>query len=193
MTAASFFVYLFGAVAVAGALAMLVQRNPIFASLSLAVTFLALAGLFAALEAHFLAIIQLIVYTGLIQVLIIYTVMLMDLDESHIQRRRNAARIFGAVAGGVLAIQIVSAAWQGFSPAPQAAAPGFGTTAAVANVLFGPYLLPFEVVSVLLLAGIVGAVVLAKTKPPTRGKTPRSEHPTPIDTESSVHPKLIRR
>lgn len=192
MTWHSFFVYAFGAVAIVGALGMLLQRNPIQASLSLAVSFLAVGGLFAALDAHFLAVIQLIVYAGLIQVLIIYTIMLMDLQDDELKRRLHFARIVGVLAGVLLAVQITFAVLRGASPEPAAADAAYGTTAEVARVLFGKYLLPFEVVSVLLLGGIVGAVLLAKAQL-KKGKTQVSRLPTPIDTESSVAPKLIKR
>lgn len=193
MTATAFFIYLFGAVAIGGALGMLLQRNPIQASLSLSVTFIAVAGIFAALDAHFLAIIQLIVYAGLIQVLIIYTIMLMDLSEEDLQRKITIARVLGGIAGAILLIQLVSAGIQGFSPPETVSPEGFGTTAAVARTLYGKYLLPFEIVSILLLAGIVAAVLLAKPGSWKRGKSDLSKTPTPLDTESSVHPKLIKR
>ncbi len=192
MTAVSFFIYLFGAVAIVGALGMLLQRNPIQASLSLSVTFIALAGIFAGLDAHFLAIIQLIVYAGLIQVLIIYTIMLMDLTEEDLKRKITMTRVFGLVAGGILLVQLVSAGMQGFSTPAAVAPEAFGTTVAVARTLFGKYLLPFEIVSILLLAGVVAAVLLAKPGQWRRGKTDLSKTPTPLDTESSVHPKLIK-
>lgn len=192
MTWASFFLYLFGAVAVAGALGMLLQKNPIQASLSLAVTFLAIGGIFAGLDAHFLAVIQIIVYAGLIQVLIIYTVMLMDLSEEDLKRRIHLARVVGVLSGVALLVLITWAVWRGPSPEPVASSAPYGTTHSVAQVLFGKYLLPFEVVSVLLLGGIVGAVLLAKAQL-RKGKTELSKNPTPLDTESSVAPKLIKR
>ena len=193
MTATAFFIYLFGAIAIVGAVGMLLQRNPIFAALSLAVTFMSLSAIYAALNAHFLAAIQLIIYTGLIQVLIIYTIMLMDLSEADIQRKFNPARLLGVLVAGLFGIQLVGAAFSG--PVIEAAAlpEGYGTTAAVAQVLFSTYLLPFEVVAVLLLAGVVAAVLLAKSSQRPRGQTKLSEDPTPMDTESSVNPKLIKR
>lgn len=192
MTWVSFFLYLFGAIAIAGAVGMLLQKHPIQASLSLAVTFLAIGGIFAGLDAHFLAVIQVIVYTGLIQVLIIYTVMLMDLREDDLRRRIHVSRVAGVLSGLVLLGLVTFAAWRGASPEAAASDAGYGTTASVAQVLFGKYLLPFEVVSVLLLSGIVGAVLLAKAQM-RKGKTELSKTPTPLDTESSVAPKLIKR
>lgn len=192
MTWEAFFLYLFGAIAVGGALGMLLQKNPIQASLSLAVTFLAIGGIFAGLDAHFLAVIQIIVYAGLIQVLIIYTVMLMDLSEEDLKRRVHLSRVVGVASGVVLLALVTLAVLRGASPEPVVSEAGYGTTASVAQVLFGKYLLPFEVVSVLLLGGIVGAVVLAKSQL-RKGKTELSKNPTPLDTESSVAPKLIKR
>lgn len=193
MTGVSFFLYLFGAMAIAGGLGMLLQKNPVPASLSLAVTFLALGGMFAALDAHFLAVIEIIVYAGLIQVLIIYTVMLMDLGEDDLKRKHTFARVLGALSGVLMLVQIGLAVLGALSPEAAPAVPEYGTTAEVAKVLFGKYLLPFEVVSVLLLAGIVAAVLLAKAEVIKRGKSEASLLPTPIDTESSANPKLIKR
>jgi hypothetical protein len=88
---------------------------------------------------------------------------------------------------------LVSAAVQGFKTPEIAAPAAYGTTAEVARTLFGRYLLPFEIVSVLLLAGVVAAVLLAKPTVRKRGKSDLSKTPTPLDSESSVHPKLIKR
>jgi NADH-quinone oxidoreductase subunit J len=193
MTGVTFFLYLFGAVAIAGGLGMVLQRNPVPASLSLAVTFLALGGMFAALDAHFLAVIEIVVYAGLIQVLIIYTVMLMDLGEDDLKRKHTFARVLGALAGVLVLAQLGMAVLRGVSPEAAPAVPEYGTTAEVAQVLFGKYLLPFEVVSMLLLAGVVAAVMLAKSEKIKRGKTDATRFPTPIDTESSANPTLIKR
>lgn len=193
MTAQTIFIYFFGVMAIAGALGMLFQRNPVQASLSLSITFIALAAIFAGLDAHFLAVIQIIVYAGLIQVLIIYTIMLMDLGPDDLRRKINMVRLLGTGAGLIMVVQLVSAAVQGFTQPAVDVPPGFGTTASVAQVLFGKYLLPFEIVSVLLLAGVVAVVLLAKPTTWKRGKSDVSKNPTPLDTESSVHPSLIKR
>lgn len=157
--------YLFSLVAVIAGLGVVTARNPITSALSLVACFFFLAANYVLLDAHFVAVIQVLVYAGAIMVLFIFVIMLLNLrgDEPAPLFELSRRALFGIAVGGLLGIGLITAV----SLHPGAPAGGlpdeFGTIAAVGRSLFaGPYLLPFEVVSLLLTVAVVGAVVLAK-------------------------------
>lgn len=158
--------YLFGFGAVFGAVATVTSRKPVMSALFLIVNMLCLAGLYALLEAHLIAVLQIIVYAGAIVVLALFVIMLLNLREKQglVSRHKIAMQVIGGV---IIAVVVASLA-AAVDPAalPQVADIGeeFGTVAGVAKLLFTRYILPFEIASVLLLAAIVGAVILSKSK-----------------------------
>jgi len=152
---------LFGAICVAGAVNLLVQRHPINSALSLVVVMGSLAGEYLLLGAEFVAAIQVIVYAGAIMVLFIFVIMLLNAGvEEHTQGSRVALLIGvpGMVIGTVL-VAWVLVAHSGTQEVALGALPGPPKT--IGWLLFHDYLLPFEVTSVLVLIAIMGAVVLA--------------------------------
>jgi NADH-quinone oxidoreductase subunit J len=138
------------------------SRNPVTSAMFLVLTIVALAGLFVLLHAFFLAAVQVLVYAGAVMVLFLFVIMLLDLKEE--ERRR--IRAFGLVAG----LLSVAALLGIFLKALLQTRPGRGlpppvaegTTAPLGKLLFTEYLLPFEIVSVLLLVAIVGVILLSK-------------------------------
>jgi NADH-quinone oxidoreductase subunit J len=161
--------YLFGSVAVGTALAMILQRNPVVSALLLVGNFFCIAGLYLLLQQQFLAVIQIVVYTGAIMVLVIFVIMLLNLgDEQRLRERINFWQSIGiALAVGFLAEMVYILMFQGRSTGHAAMHPeaaSLGTVEAIGNALFTRFLLPFEVTSVLLLVAIVGAVILAKRR-----------------------------
>lgn len=157
---------LFSALAVGGGVLTITRRRPLASALSLAVTFLAVAGLYALLQAPFLAVMQVFVYAGAILVLVIFVIMLLNLpDEAHEEERIGRARAgFGLVVGVALFGILYRAIDSLELDVPEAVPEGFGTIEAVGDALFTRYLYPFEIVSVLLLVAIIGAVLLAKRR-----------------------------
>ena len=157
--------YVFGLMALASAVSVISQRNPIASALSLVLCFFALAAEYVLLDAHFVAVIQVLVYAGAIMVLFIFVIMLLNIRESGPTPLGTLSNrgIFGLMAAGLLGIGIL-AGLDGLVHHPAASLPAdYGTIHAIGTVLFsGPYLLPFEAVSLLLTVGMVGAVVLAK-------------------------------
>jgi NADH-quinone oxidoreductase subunit J len=155
--------YIFAFVAVAGALLMVTRKNPLSAAFALVLSIVALAGLFAMLLAEFIFVLQILVYAGAIMVLIIFTIMLLNLKKEEIKETPVSkfqvlmlALICAACAFGF--IEILSEI-----PATEVTTPeGFGSIEGVGRMMLGAYLYPFEVISVLLLAAIVGVVLLAK-------------------------------
>ena len=144
---------------------VITRRNPIASALWLVVCFLATAGIFALLGSVFIAVIQILLYAGAIMVLFIFVIMLVHTDPSELKTRTiNFAKILAAAAAVYLAIVLGIAVWRPpFISAPSAGKVFLGP-ATLGRELLTQYIMPFELLSVLLLIAIVGAVVLAKKK-----------------------------
>jgi len=171
--------WIFFAGAVISAAMCVLRRNPVSAAMWLVSTMFALAGIFVILDAPFLAAIQVLVYAGAILVLFLFVIMLLNLDVTTTDLRGSLS-IGGAVAvTGLLAVEL-GALWAytperlalellpvgatSFPGAIPAGAVSENIVLDVARPLFDAYLIPFEATSVLLLAAVVGAVVLAKRR-----------------------------
>lgn len=157
--------YLLGGLSVVTALLMVTRQNPIASALWLVVSFFAFAGLFVTLSAHFIAVIQILLYAGAIMVLFIFVIMLLNLKAEEIKPRQLQ---FSGLLGGGLAIYLVILFTLGLlrsnrGPFPELTE-DFGYIAPVGRLLFTKYLIPFELTSVLLLVAIVGSVVMGKRK-----------------------------
>src|SRR5690242_15585479 len=154
----------FAAIAVAGALNLLIQKHPISSALSLIVVMGSLAVEYLLLGAEFVAAIQVIVYAGAIMVLFIFVIMLLNAGvEERTAHASRVAYLFGLP--GVVLVGVLMA-WVLITrdPASEKVAVGqlYGSGAAIGRLLFKPFLLPFEITSVLVLIAIMGAVVLAR-------------------------------
>ena len=165
MSAPAVFFYLFGAAAVVSAIAMVLNvRNTVASAMSLVVTMISLAVVYVVLDAHLVAALQIMVYAGAIVVVFLFVVMLLNLRRDEFsQPRERLAKLAGVVfaLGGAFAfLQLVPQSL----PTVQAIPADFGSYAAVGRALYHDFVLPFEVSSLLLLAAIVGAVVLAKRR-----------------------------
>ena len=164
--------WFFSAVAVGAALLFVTRRSAIASAMWLVLTMFSLAALFVILDAHFVAAIQVLVYAGAIMVLFLFVIMLLNLGQ---RSERDLPRWLGYVVVAAVAALLGSQLWavSRVAPPEQIRLPA-GTVAAMAeqqgavSVISGPlfrdYLIPFEITSVLLLAAIVGAVVLAKRR-----------------------------
>jgi NADH-quinone oxidoreductase subunit J len=153
--------WLLSALTVFFAFFTMTRRNPVTAVMSLVATFFCLAGLYATLSAHFLAIIQILVYAGAIMVLFIFVVMILNREEvSPVVVRPT--RLVALVAAAYLLLKFVHIADTGVAPlanVPEA----FGTVANIGDLLFREFLWPFEAISLLLLVAIVGGVVISRS------------------------------
>jgi NADH-quinone oxidoreductase subunit J len=137
-----------------------VSRNPVTSAMFLVLAIVSMAGLFVLLHAFFLAAVQIIVYAGAVMVLFLFVIMLLDLKE---EERRQFNR-FGLAAGviAVLALGGVTVATLA-AAVPETGAPVLeGATRPLGLALFRQYVLPFEIVSLLLLVAMIGAVLLSK-------------------------------
>jgi len=155
----------FAGLAIGSAIAMVSQRNPLYSAISLIGVFIALASIYVTLAAPFIAAVQVIVYAGAIMVLVIFVIMLLNVEQEEPRRRRLRFLVPAAI--GMAAILIAETAFILYSVQ---AAPGqmprglsdVGLTYSIGEGLFTGYLLPFEITSILLLMAIVGAMSLAR-------------------------------
>jgi len=139
------------------------RRNPVTAVMSLVATFFGLAGLYATLSAHFLAVLQVLVYAGAIMVLFIFVVMILNREEVAPLALRPL-RVLGVLAAVYLFVKFIDVvSFDLPSTVPAPASDTFGTVAAVGEMLFREFLYPFEAISVLLLVSIVGGVVISRS------------------------------
>jgi NADH-quinone oxidoreductase subunit J len=156
-----------GAIALGAALNILVQRHPIYSALSLILTFIALAGIYIQMHAEFIAVMQIVIYTGAIMVLFIFVIMLLNAREESEQRpARRFIMYSGLVLSIALTVEVSLVVFKGFTGYGIILAPPVGTltgnTASIGKELYTRYMLPFEVTSVLLLVAIIGAIIMAK-------------------------------
>jgi NADH-quinone oxidoreductase subunit J len=137
------------------------SRNPVTSAMFLVLAIASLAGLFVLLHAFFLAAVQVLVYAGAVMVLFLFVIMLLDLKAEE----RRKVKTFGVGAGLVCVVAILAILLASISRTPIDLPGGpslEGGTVPLGNLLFKQYLLPFEIVSLLLLVAMVGVVLLSK-------------------------------
>ena len=151
-------------IVVASAIGVVAFRNPIHSALSLVTNLLTIAGLFAQLDAHFLAAVQIIVYAGAIMVLVLFVLMLLNVKT---EEPKGWALVFTSlvvVAGCIFAALIIPTLNTAFEVFPDPKGDVVGSAVNIGRVLYTEYLFPFEAASVLIMAAIVGAVMLARRR-----------------------------
>jgi NADH-quinone oxidoreductase subunit J len=155
--------YIFASVTVGLVALMILQDNPVTSAVCLVGAFFGLSGLYVLLSAYFVAVMQVLVYAGAIMVLFIFVIMLLNLKENElVYDRMNLKR------GVVLAVGLALFAFLAhfFKKIPTVAFPEipaeFGGVKEVGEVMFMHYLVPFEIIGILLLVGLVGAVMLGR-------------------------------
>lgn len=176
----------FAALTVLGSLFVITRRNLITAVMGMVGTFFALAALYMLLYAHFLAIIQMLVYAGAIMVLFVFVIMILNKPEDEpFALSGRVGKVLAGLAMAYLVFRIGSVLIdvsahvtmaQNAAPARTAAGDDWGSTAAVGMNLFNDYLFPFEAVSLTLLIAVVGAIAIAR---PLKDDEPAAEAATP--------------
>jgi NADH-quinone oxidoreductase subunit J len=154
--------YIFSFLTLLCGVLVITKRNPITCAMCLVLCIVSLAGLFVLLNAFFLAAVQVLVYAGAVMVLFLFVIMLLDLKEEVGRRLKLAQGIAGLVAVATVLFLVVRIIWDskpGASLKPAALA---GGTADLGRLLFTNYLLPFEILSVLLLVAMLGVILLSK-------------------------------
>ena len=187
---------------IGGALMTITRRNPVTAVMSLVATFFALAGIYATLDAHFVAILQILVYAGAIMVLFIFVVMILNRDEVQLFSFKGIlTRAIGVVAGGYISYLGAWVVWQqrammnptgailrgGQTPSPA----GYGTVAGVGSSLFREFVFPFEAISLLLLVAIVGGLIVSRSHHQTELAEERARHIRDIQSKAHEEIKLL--
>jgi NADH-quinone oxidoreductase subunit J len=154
------------ALAVLGAILLIVAREPIHSALSLILVMIALAVLYLLLGAEFIAAVQIIVYAGAVMVLFVFVIMLLNAGVEVRTNWSKMAKYVGMPLGIFLLLEIADWVWRSSAGANvangAAAAPAAFSTRALSMELFRHYLFPFEATSILILIAILGALVLAK-------------------------------
>src|ERR1051325_7161673 len=152
---------LFAGMAIGCAISMVAQRNPLYSAISLIGVFISLACLYVTLAAPFIAAVQVIVYAGAIMVLVVFVIMLLNVEQE--ERRRNRLKFLVPTAIVLAAVLIAEVAFILASVTnPTPVVSNIGLTSSIGTQLFTRYLLPFEITSILLLMAIVGAMTLAR-------------------------------
>ncbi len=191
---------LVGALAILSALGMVAVRNPVHSAVLLVICFVQIAGVYVMLGAEYLAVIQIIVYTGAVLVLLLFVIMLVDVDDlPEFHTAEPLTRTIGALLGIMLLIEVAIAIGtrtitgaQGTATPEIEAAIG-GNTQALGRILYTQYLLPFEVISMVLTVGVIGAIVLAMPERLGIERTHRRDtislgHPRGVDTVKPIGP-----
>ncbi|HEY5610638.1 MAG TPA: NADH-quinone oxidoreductase subunit J [Thermoanaerobaculia bacterium] len=163
--------FFFAAIAVIFALVVVLHKNPVVGALSLVASLFALAVMYVLLEAPFMAALQVIIYAGAIMVLFLFVIMLLNLQHMEEERTRPIQQFLGWTGGAAFGIALIfylgkAAAIRVLPTTPFEASARF-----IGAELFETYIFPFEAVSILLLAAIVGALILSQRN--VREESPR--------------------
>ena len=149
-------------VAVASALGMLLSRDAVYSALNLILNFATVAVFYLLLDAPFIALTQVTVYAGAIMVLFLFVIMLLGAERLRTKSTLSWQQPVAIILGIILLLEAIYVIFfrPGTQPEVGDVAAGFGSPAAVGELLFNKYLLPFEVTSILLLTAIVGGIVI---------------------------------
>ena len=149
------------------------SRNPVTSAMFLVLTIISMSGLFVLLKAFFLAAVQILVYAGAIIVLFLFVIMLLDVKEEERRRFQKFGTFMGLISVIGLAAIIINTTNQTFTIANQSESikqtfnqSGAAETKPLGKLLFTEYVLPFEIVSLLLLVAMVGCILLSKSNTP---------------------------
>lgn len=155
--------WIFAILGIAGGVGLILNRNPVYSALSLIVNFFSIAGLYLTLEAEFIAVIQILVYAGAIMVLFLFVIMLLNLSKEPKQSPFSPSVVVAAVMGiAFLVIMLIT--FTEYTIAPETAGDFFifSKTETIGAAMMTKYLYPFEMISVVLIAALIGAIVIAK-------------------------------
>jgi NADH:ubiquinone oxidoreductase subunit 6 (subunit J) len=160
--------FLFGILALAGALGVVLLRNPFYSVLALVAHLVALAALFLLLRAQFVAAAQVVVYAGAVMVLYVFVVAYVGGEDRPLYSPAANLGLVGPLFAGALAVELMIAllgsGLQAVDSRGAPFSPGFGTPGSIGELFLTRFLLPFEVASYLLLVAAVGAVILARRR-----------------------------
>jgi NADH-quinone oxidoreductase subunit J len=156
--------FLFAGFAIMCAISMVYHKNPLYSAVSLVGVFIALSCIYVTLAAPFIAAVQILIYAGAIMVLVVFVIMLLNLED---EDRPNRLKFLYAIGGGLGIVLLAQTLFVFYAVmrAPQAPADQTmtaGKTLSIGQAMYTEYLLPVEIVGVLLMMAVVGAVMLAR-------------------------------
>jgi NADH-quinone oxidoreductase subunit J len=154
--------FLFAGFAIACAVSMVYHRNPIYSAISLVGVFISLSCIYLTLAAQFIAVVQVLIYAGAIMVLVIFVIMLLNLDDEKPLDRLRFLYALGGGLGLVLLTQTLFIFYVAMRSPMAASDQTPGNTISIGRAMYTEYLLPVEIVGVMLLMAIIGAVMLAR-------------------------------
>lgn len=155
--------YVVAALSIFFSLMVIFSKNPVHSVLYLIVTFFTFTVHYILLNAQFLAVVNFIVYMGAIMVLFLFVLMLLNLNQENEPTKSNLVKVIGIVAGCCLVVTLIGALKATTLTDPLVLqTPNLGLVKNLGKELFGPFMLPFELSSVLLLTAMVGSVLLTK-------------------------------
>ncbi len=178
MTAPALFFIAFASLAILCSLLVILKENPVSSAFSLVMVFFAFAGMYALLQAHLIAALQVLVYAGAIMVLFVFVIMLLNSDSPTLDLKRASLKF--KISAGLLSLLLFGVFAWSFKHSSitgvlgpytaEAVKSAGGNTLVISELMFSEYLLPFELTSVLLLGAIIGAVAIAKRQVKGGGK-----------------------
>jgi NADH-quinone oxidoreductase subunit J len=154
---------IFAALALGSAIVVVAHKNPVYSTMSLVLTLVSVAVLFVLLGAPFLGALQILIYAGAIVVLFLFVIMLLNLQKEETAQVGRGLQVWVALLGGlVFAGMLVLLFWRRAAPAAEPLTEELVSLKALARVMFTDFLLPFEIVGLLLLVAVIGATVAAR-------------------------------
>ncbi len=162
VTTAIFF--LFAGLAIACAISMVYHKNPLYSAISLVGVFISLSCIYVTLAAPFIAAVQILIYAGAIMVLVVFVIMLLNLEEDKPLGRLRYLYVMGGSLGLILLVQTFFVFYAVSREPKQSVRTDetVGETLSIGSAMYTEYLLPVEIVGILLLMAIVGSVILAR-------------------------------
>lgn len=162
----SFLFYLLAGISILSALMVVFAKNPINSVIYLIICFLSIAGHYILLNAQFLAVVHIIVYTGAIMVLFLFVIMLLNLNKTNEPHKKIYTRVAAVIAGGMLFLLLIASVKGSLQIQPlHDFNSNIGLVKHLGQVLFRDFLFPFEISSVLFLSAMVGALMIGKKDP----------------------------
>ncbi len=153
--------WIFSILGLAGGIGLILNKNTIYAALSLILNFFSIAGLYLSLGAEFLTAIQILVYAGAIMVLFLFVIMLLNIEDEHGLYKFDARRGIAFILSLAFVAEMVYV-FRSFSETSLTGSFDFGSAESVGMEMMTEYLFPFEMISVILLAALIGAIVVAR-------------------------------
>jgi NADH-quinone oxidoreductase subunit J len=161
---AHFLFFLVAIICIASVLGMIISKDQAYNALFLIVAFVCMGGLFALLEAPFIAVVQIIIYAGAIMILFIFVVMMIDLKKGLGPEKKKWTSYFAVVVAIALVAELVITVKGAIKPISSATLESLGSPTDLGRLLFTKYLYPFEITSILIIAALVGSIVLVKKR-----------------------------